>query len=65
MQHAGMSKPKILSRHELDDDRCIEQLEDEQGRTYYRACTDSGAICGSCEDLWMAQMYADQMCLKR
>jgi hypothetical protein len=65
MQHADMGKPKILSRHDLSDDRCIEQLEDEHGRTYYRACTDGGAICRCCEDLWMAQMYADQMCRQR
>jgi predicted transcriptional regulator len=60
-----MSRPKILSRHDLSDDRCIEHLEDEKGNTYYRVSTDGGAICRSCEDLWMAHIYADQMCQRR
>ncbi len=57
-----MSQPKILSRHDLSDGRCIEQLEDGQGRTYYRACSEGGGLCRYCEDLWMAHLYADQLC---
>ncbi len=60
-----MAQPKILSRHDLSDDRCIEQLEDERGQILYRVCTDGGAICRYCEDLWMAEMYAEQMCRQR
>lgn len=60
-----MSQAKILSRHDLTDGRCIEQLEDEAGRIFYRVCTDGGAICRYCEDLWMAELYADQMCQQR
>lgn len=61
----NVGQPKILSRHDLSDGRCIEQLEDKAGRTYYRVCSDGGACCRYCEDLWMAQMYADQMCQQR
>jgi len=60
-----MSNPKILSRHDLSDGRCIEQLEDEQGRLLYRACSDGGGTCRYSEDLWQAQLYADQMCQQR
>lgn len=28
-------------------------------------CTAGGGICRYCEDLWMAQMYADQLCPER
>jgi hypothetical protein len=60
-----MNGSRILSRHDLSDGRCIEHMEDERGNSYYRVCTDGGAICRCCEDLWMATMYADQMCQKR
>lgn len=60
-----MIQAKILSRHDLSDGRCIEQLEDEQGRSYYRVCSAGGGVCRYAEDLWMAQMYADQMCPER
>jgi hypothetical protein len=60
-----MKQPKILSRHDLSDGRCIEQLEDEQGRLLYRACSDGSEICRYCEDLWMANMYADDLSWQR
>lgn len=57
-----MEKPRILSRHDLDDERCIEQLQNKRGDIYYRVCTAGGGVCRYCEDLWMAHIYADQMC---
>lgn len=57
-----MPAPKILSRHDLSDGRCIEQLENEKGDVYYRVCSEGGGTCRYCEDFWQAQMYADQMC---
>jgi hypothetical protein len=39
--------------------RFIENLQDDQGRIYYRAC--GGGICRYCEDLWQARLYADQL----
>jgi hypothetical protein len=60
-----VKQPKTLSRHDLSDGRCIEQLEDEQGRLLYRACSDGGGICRYCEDLWMANMYADDLSWQR
>jgi hypothetical protein len=50
---------RVISRDELPGGRCIEQLEDEAGRVFYRACL--GEVCRYCEDLWMAQVYADQV----
>ena len=58
-----MSQPVILSRHDFSDGRCIENLEDEHGRIYYRVC--GGGICRYCEDLWQAHLYADQLCPER
>jgi hypothetical protein len=60
-----VKQPKILSRHDLSDGRCIEQLEDERGGLLYRACSDGGGICRYCEDLWMANMYADDLSWQR
>lgn len=60
-----MPEPRILSRHDLSDGRCIEQLENDRGELYYRVCTAGGGTCRYCEDLWMAQVYADQMCPER
>ena len=60
-----MSQPQILSRHDFSDGRCIEQLQDDRGQTYYRVCSAGGGICRFCEDLWMAHMYADQLCPER
>lgn len=60
-----MTQPKILSRHDFSDGRCIEQLENDRGELYYRVCTSGGGTCRYCEDLWMAQAYADQMCPER
>ncbi len=60
-----MKQPKILSRHDLSDGRCIEQLEDERGGLLYRACSDGGGICRYCEDLWMANVYADDLSWQR
>lgn len=54
---------KILSSHDLSDGRCIEQLQDDQGNILYRVC--GGGVCRYCEDLWMAHLYADQMCPER
>ena len=62
---ASVSKPRILSRYDLSDGRCIEQLEDSAGRVYYRACTAGGGTCRYCEDLVVAQIYADAMCPER
>jgi hypothetical protein len=53
----------ILSRHDLSDDRCIEQLQNERGDIYYRVC--GGGVCRYCEDLWQAHIYADQLCPER
>lgn len=60
-----MNGPRILSRHDLDDDRCIEQLQNEKGDVYYRVCSAGGGTCRYCEDLWMAQVYADALCPER
>jgi len=60
-----MAERRILSRQDLSDGRCIEQLQNERGDTYYRVCTDGGGTCRYCEDLWMAHIYADQMCPQR
>lgn len=62
---AAVNPPKILSRHDFSDGRCIEQLEDEAGRVYHRVCTAGGGTCRYCEDLWQAHIYADQMCPER
>lgn len=56
-------EPKILSSTSFDDGRCIEQLQDHKGNLYYRVC--GGGYCRYCEDLWMAHVYADQMCPER
>jgi len=37
----------------------IDQLEDERGGVYYRACRSS--ICRYCEDEYVAHMYLEQM----
>jgi len=62
---AAAVQSRILSRHDLSDGRCIEQLEDGQGRLLYRACSDGGGVCRYCEDLWMANMYADDLSWQR
>ncbi len=54
-----MTPPEILSRHDFGDGRFIENLQDDQGRIYYRAC--GGGICRYCEDLWQAHLYAEQL----
>lgn len=58
-----MTQPRILSSERLDDERCIEQIQAPNGDIYYRIC--GGGVCRYCEDLWMAHMYADQMCPER
>ena len=54
---------RVTSRDELPGGGCIEQLEDDEGRILYRACC--GAVCRYCEDLWMAQIYAERLCSAR
>jgi hypothetical protein len=49
----------ILTRYEVTNDCYVEQLENERGEMYYRACRNG--VCRYCEDLWMAQMYAKSM----
>lgn len=58
-----MAGPKILSSYDFSDGRCIEALEGERGELYYRVC--GGGVCRYCEDLWMAHLYADQLCPER
>ena len=38
---------------------CLDQLENERGEIYYRACKDS--ICRYAEDAYIAQMYLEGM----
>lgn len=49
----------IDSTHDLGDGFRIEQLRNERGDIFYRVCV--GGMRRYCEDMWMAQMYADQM----
>ena len=51
---------KILDHQDLNNGRYIEQLLDDDGRVFYRAC--GGGVCRYCDDLWMAQVYADHVC---
>ena len=37
----------------------LEQIENEKGEIYYRACSDS--ICRYAEDEYIARMYLEQM----
>ena len=61
MNAEAVSQPRVLSRYDLPGKRHIEQLEDASGLNYYRACDAGSGTCRYCEDLWMAQMYADGM----
>lgn len=38
---------------------CLDQLENERGEIYYRACHNS--ICRYAEDAYIAQMYLEGM----
>ena len=41
------------------DGFCLEQLENERGEIYYRACKNS--ICRYAEDAYIAQVYLEGM----
>ena len=58
--HAMAGSATVLSKEELPNGRTIEQLEDQGGQLYYRACTPDGQ-CRYCEDLWLAHVYAGQL----
>jgi hypothetical protein len=60
-----MTAARILSRHDFEDGRCIEQLESHRGEIFYRVCTADRETCRFCEDLWMAHLYAERLCSAR
>jgi hypothetical protein len=55
---APVNAPKILSSQDRGGG-CIEQLENEQGQIYYRACAHG--YCRYAEDLWCAELYLSQL----
>jgi hypothetical protein len=49
----------ILFTEEIGQGFTIEQLQYDDGHTYYRVCTSG--TCRYAEDHWMVMMYAESM----
>ena len=53
-----MTEPEVIGRREIGDGT-IEQLQNERGELYYRACAHG--YCRYAEDLWMAELYLSHL----
>ena len=49
----------VISTTDYGNGFVIDQLENERGELYYRACT--GSICRYAEDQYIAVMYLENM----